>query len=280
MNIIKKNIPNFITSLNIASGTLSIIFAFEGLTTIAAYLILLAAVFDFLDGMTARMLNAYSELGKQLDSLADLISFGLAPSIIVYHIMKSTLLIDKLYINNIDTIKLVYLFSILLIPIFSALRLAKFNIDTKQVSSFIGLPTPANALFFAAIPIISSQNPFDPFLFLVYNKNILIGIVIISSLLLVSPISMFSFKFKNLKFKDNALQFSFLFLILAIIILTGYRSSNLLFSMVYEFRFLQLFVELFYILTKALPLIIFLYILLSTLNSLFNKFTKQNKINS
>lgn len=280
MNIIKKNIPNFITSLNIASGTLSIIFAFEGLITIAAYLILLAAIFDFLDGLTARLLNAYSELGKQLDSLADLISFGVAPSIIVYHIMKSTLLIDKLYVNNIETDKLVYLFAVLLIPIFSALRLAKFNIDTNQVSSFIGFPTPANALFFAAIPIISSQNPFDPFLFLVYNKNVLLGIILVSSLLLVSPIPMFSFKFKNLKFKENILRFTFLILILLIIILTGHNSSNLLLSIIYELRFLELFVELFYILTKALPLIIFLYILLSILNSLFTKFTKQNKINS
>ena len=280
MNIIKKNIPNFITSLNIASGTLSIIFAFEGLITISAYLILLAAVFDFLDGMSARLLNAYSELGKQLDSLADLISFGLAPAIIVYHIMKSTLLIDKLYFSNIDTIKLLYLFAVLLIPIFSALRLAKFNIDTKQTSSFIGLPTPANALFFASIPIISSQNPFDPFLFLVYNKDVLLGIILVSSFLLVSPIPMFSFKFKNLKFKDNILRFSFLFMILLIIGITGASSFNLLVSIIVELRFWELFEELFYILTKALPLIIFLYILLSILNSLFIKFTKQNKINS
>ena len=106
---IKNWIPNFITSLNIAAGSLSIIFTFEGLITQAAYLILIAAVFDFLDGMSARLLNAYSELGKQLDSLADLISFGLAPAIIVYHIMKQTLLIDTLYPSNVETYKLFYL---------------------------------------------------------------------------------------------------------------------------------------------------------------------------
>jgi len=271
---IKNAIPNFITSLNIAAGSLSIIFTFEGLTVQAAYLILIAAIFDFLDGMSARLLNAYSDLGKQLDSLADLISFGLAPTFIVYHIMKSTLLIDKLYLSNIENTKLLYLFLVLLIPIFSALRLGKFNIDTRQTTSFIGLPTPANALFFAAIPIISSQNPFDPFLFLIYNKNILLSIVIISSLLLVSPIPMFSFKFKNLKFKENSIRFIFLGLIVAILILIGSNKANLLWSIIINLRPYDLFIELFYILARALPLIIFLYILLSIIHSLF---TKRNK---
>jgi len=277
---IKNYIPNFITSLNIAAGTLSIIFSFEGLTSMAAFLILIAAVFDFLDGMMARLLNAYSELGKQLDSLADLISFGVAPAIIVYHIMKSSLLIDTLYPHNLEFTKFLYLLSILLIPIFSALRLAKFNIDTKQSTSFIGLPTPANALFFASIPIISSQNPFDPFLFLIYNKTILLGIIIASALLLVSPIPMFSFKFKNLKFKDNIIRYIFLALIVSLLFFTGSNDKQLLGSIILEFRIIEFFIEIFYILAKALPIIIFLYILLSTINSLFIKLTNRTKINS
>ncbi len=274
---IKNSIPNFITSLNIAAGSLSIFFAFEGLTDLAAYLILIAAIFDFLDGMLARLLNAYSDLGKQLDSLADLISFGLAPAVIIYHIMKSTLLIDKLYLSNIESLKLLFLFSVILIPIFSALRLAKFNIDIRQTTSFIGLPTPANALFFASIPIISAQNPFDPFLFLIYNKNILLGIIIVSSFLLVSPIPMFSFKFKNLKLKENSIRFIFIGLIIAILFLVGSNKANLLWSIIINFRITDLLIEIFYILARALPLIIFLYILLSIIYSLFTKLTTTKK---
>ncbi len=271
---IKNYIPNFITSLNIAAGGLSIIFTFEGLTTQAGYLILLAAVFDFLDGMTARLLNAYSELGKQLDSLADMISFGLAPAMIVYHVMKSSLLIDTLYPSNLETYKLFYLFSVLLIPIFSGLRLAKFNIDTRQTTSFIGLPTPANALFFASIPIISSINPFDPVLFLIYNKNILLGIIIASSLFLVSPIPMFSFKFKNLKLRDNGIRFIFLGIILVLLFYSGNCDAEFLWSLITAVRPFLFLREIFYILAKALPIIIFLYILLSIIYSIIVKFRK------
>ena len=272
---IKNSIPNFITSLNIASGTLSIIFSFEGLPTQAAYFILLAAVFDFSDGLVARLLHAQSEMGKELDSLADIISFGLAPAIIAYHIMKSSLLIDILYPSNLEWDRMLYLFSIILIPIFSGLRLAKFNIDTRQTSSFIGLPTPANALFFAAMPIIASQNPFEPILFLIYNKTFLLYTIIISSLLLVSPIPMFSFKFKNLKLKDNALRYFFLSLSLLLLIGAGYQKGNLLWSIISSGRLHFLLPEIFFILAKGLPVIIILYILLSIINSLYQKIKKQ-----
>jgi len=273
---IKKHIPNFITSLNIAAGSLSIIFSFEGLTAQAGYLILLAAVFDFLDGMSARMLNAYSELGKQLDSLADVISFGLAPAVIAYQIMKSAVLVDTLYLNNIEPVKLMYLFVVLLIPIFSGLRLAKFNIDTRQTTSFIGMPTPANAIFFAAIPIISSVNPFDPILFALYDKNTLLVLVIVMSLLLVSPLPMFSFKFKNLKLKENWQRFVFLGLIVGLLTFCGSSRFDLLISLMQNLLFDDLLFEIFYIIVKALPFIIILYILLSLiyfLISLFNKKT-------
>ena len=272
---IKNSIPNFITSLNIAAGSLSIIFSFEGLPKEAAYFILAAAGFDFLDGLSARLLNARSDMGKELDSLADIISFGVAPAIIVYHIMKSSLLIDVLYPHNLETYRMLYLFSFVLIPVFSGLRLAKFNVDDRQTSSFIGLPTPANALFFAAIPIVASQNPFEPILFLFYNKDYLLYIIIISSLLLVSPIPMFSFKFKNLKLKENAMRYFFLFLSFLLLIGAGWEKGNLLWSIISSGRLHFLFPEIFYIIAKGLPVIIFLYILLSIINSLYLKLKKR-----
>lgn len=268
---IKKYIPNFITSLNIAAGSLSIMFSFEGYITLAAYLILIAAVFDFLDGMMARLLNAYSEMGKQLDSLADLISFGVAPSIIVYHIMKDNLLIESLDLGSIGALNLIFLFSFVLIPIFSALRLAKFNIDENQANSFVGLPTPSNAIFFAAIPIIFSFNHLDPFVFFIYNKTTLLGIIVVSSLLLVSPLPMFSFKFKHLRFRENEIKYIFLALILIILIKTGMNRSDSIISLFLEFRIIELFKQFFYILTKALPIIIFLYIFLSIINAKITK---------
>ncbi|MBN2667847.1 MAG: CDP-diacylglycerol--serine O-phosphatidyltransferase [Bacteroidales bacterium] len=277
---IKNHIPNFITSLNIVSGALSIIFAFEGLITLAAYMILIAAVFDFLDGMMARLLKAYSEMGKQLDSLADMVSFGLAPAIIAYHLMKPSIHIETLYPNNIEVYKLIYLFSVILIPIFSGLRLAKFNIDTRQTNNFIGLPTPANALFYASIPIISSQNPFDPFLFLIFDKVNLLLIIITSSLLLVSPFHMFSFKFKNFKWSENKIRFIFLSLILVVIVLSASQELKFIGSLITEMRILLLIKEFFYILVKALPLIIILYIILSLVNSSFTYFKRKQPSNS
>lgn len=270
---IKNSIPNFITSLNIACGGLSIILSFEGYPTIAAYLILVAAVLDFLDGMTARLLNAYSELGKQLDSLADMLSFGLAPSILVYHIMKSALSIEGFNPSQMNGLDFVYLFSILLIPIFSGLRLAKFNIDTNQSTSFVGMPTPANAIFFASIPIIASIYPNDAILSAFYDKNLLVVIIIVSSLLLVSPIPMFSLKFKHLKPKGNEIRFIFLSLIIILLILLGIN-NEISQEVIAQTGQLSIFQEIFYILTKALPLIIFLYILLSIIYNTFVKFKK------
>ena len=152
MSAIKKNIPNFITALNILCGSFSVVLAFEGYILWAAILIGIASIFDFMDGMAARMLNAYSELGKQLDSLADLISFGFAPSIILFVLMKKSLAIDSISFNQYSEIA--FLAIPFLIVVFSAIRLAKFNVDTRQTSSFIGLPTPANALLIASFPLI------------------------------------------------------------------------------------------------------------------------------
>ena len=196
MNAIVKNIPNSITCLNLLSGCFACIFAFQGQYDWVALCIGLSALFDFLDGMAARLLHAYSPLGKELDSLADLISFGLAPGLMVMHLMayNSTF-------HGMAEYQSWWALSALLIPVFSALRLAKFNIDTRQTTSFIGLPVPANALFWIGIcqAGLHMESPVCGYAIVV--------LVIIFSLLLVSEIPMFSLKFKNLKWKENYLRY-------------------------------------------------------------------------
>lgn len=196
MNAIVKNIPNSITCLNLLSGCFACIFAFQGQYDWVALCIGLSALFDFLDGMAARLLHAYSPLGKELDSLADLISFGLAPGLMVMHLMayNSTF-------HGMAEYQSWWALSALLIPVFSALRLAKFNIDTRQTTSFIGLPVPANALFWIGIcqAVLHMASPVCGYAIVV--------LVIIFSLLLVSEIPMFSLKFKNLKWKENYLRY-------------------------------------------------------------------------
>jgi len=142
----KKHIPNFITCLNLFSGCVASYLAFKGNYQGAFVAILFAAVFDFLDGFAARLLKAYSPMGKELDSLADMISFGLAPGAIVFSLLTDTGINEWLP------------FAGFLIPVFSGLRLAKFNIDDRQTSSFLGLPVPANAIFWAGI--VYSFSPF------------------------------------------------------------------------------------------------------------------------
>ena len=196
MNAIVKNIPNSITCLNLLSGCFACIFAFQGQYDWVALCIGLSALFDFLDGMAARLLHAYSPLGKELDSLADLISFGLAPGLMVMHLMayNSTF-------HGMAEYQSWWALSALLIPVFSALRLAKFNIDTRQTTSFIGLPVPANALFWIGIcqAVLRMKSPVCGYA--------IVALVIIFSLLLVSEIPMFSLKFKNLKWKENYLRY-------------------------------------------------------------------------
>lgn len=196
MNAIVKNIPNSITCLNLLSGCFACIFAFQGQYDWVALCIGLSALFDFLDGMAARLLHAYSPLGKELDSLADLISFGLAPGLMVMHLMayNSTF-------HGMAEYQSWWALSALLIPVFSALRLAKFNIDTRQTTSFIGLPVPANALFWIGVcqAVLRRESPVCGYA--------IVALVIIFSLLLVSEIPMFSLKFKNLKWKENYLRY-------------------------------------------------------------------------
>lgn len=195
--MIKKHIPNFITSLNLFSGCVAVFFAFEDNYEAAFIAILIAAVFDFLDGFAARLLKAYSPMGKELDSLADVVSFGLAPGAIVFSLLSNV---------EIDWLPFVGF----LIPVFSGLRLAKFNIDTRQTDSFLGLPVPANAIFLSGIVYSFSS-------FLLNYVWVLIGLVGLFCYFLISEIPMFSLKFKSIAWKNNALQY--IFLIVCVILL-------------------------------------------------------------
>jgi CDP-diacylglycerol---serine O-phosphatidyltransferase len=189
--MIKKHIPNFITCLNLFSGSIAVYLAFKGEFKGAMIAILIAAVFDFLDGFAARLLKAYSPMGKELDSLADVISFGMAPGAMVFSLLST--LENSSYLP----------FVAFLIPVFSGLRLAKFNIDDRQTTSFLGLPVPANAIFWAGLVF-----SFSAFMFT--NYWLLIILICLFCFFLVSEIPMFSLKFKSYGWKANQLQYIFL----------------------------------------------------------------------
>ena len=146
--MLKKHIPNAITCANLFSGCIGIVFAFKGEQEVAAYFVLLSGLFDFFDGMVARLLNVKSEIGKQLDSLADMVSFGFLPGVVMFQLLM---------LSDYSSAYLPYLG--FLITVFSALRLAKFNIDERQTEDFIGLNTPKNTLFIVSLPFIAHDYP-------------------------------------------------------------------------------------------------------------------------
>ncbi|HOX76713.1 MAG TPA: CDP-diacylglycerol--serine O-phosphatidyltransferase [Bacteroidales bacterium] len=233
----KKNIPNGITLLNLVSGGVSVIMALSGEPACAAWLILLAAVFDFLDGLAARLLNARSAIGGELDSLADVISFGLAPSAILYALMLKSPNLPEFAAGEYQ----LFPFSALLLAAFAAARLAKFNTDPGQAIEFRGLPTPATGLFVAAFPLmVHYQGDLEYVRLLTGNFYLLLAVVIVLSALMVSSIPLMSLKFKDLSWKGNIYRY--------VLIL----SVPLLFII---FRFI------------AIPLIIILYIILSIIRS-------------
>ena len=211
-------VPNFITSLNLAAGSLAVFFGIEGHLGWAAIFILFAAVFDFLDGLAARLLKAYSEIGKQLDSLADLVSFGLAPAAMLFTMLELTMFDINRPIFEIEATprQWLFLFSVLIVPIAGAFRLAKFNIDDRQSESFLGLPIPANAIFFASLGLILDFGSKPEINAIILNRFNLMTAIILFSALMISEIPMFSFKFKNLKWKDNQLRFAFILLIIVL----------------------------------------------------------------
>lgn len=263
---IKKHIPNILTLANLFCGILAIKVGFSEYYYLAGCLVILGAIFDFFDGFAARLLKVQGELGKQLDSLADMVTFGVAPGVIMYSFLSS--FIEDSYIPYISFI----------IPLLSAVRLAKFNIGSNQSDKFIGLPTPANALFFVFIPLVlilghlgwdyknfaahihrdymTNRFLIDSLSISETFKYLMIAMILLFSYLLNAPIEMIALKFKSFGWKGNEIRFVFLGLCLVVI------SLSLLISSVFV----------------SVPIIILLYIILSIINNLFKK--KQNELQS
>ena len=225
---IRRYIPNFLTLCNLMSGVVSITLVLQGNMVWAALFIFIAAVFDFSDGMAARLLDARSEIGKQLDSLSDIVSFGVAPGIIVFMMLLqgcegSCNILEKVGITP---------YFALLIPALSAVRLAKFNIDLRQEENFTGLPTPANAIFFAAVPLmLFAGDCCYPLIKLDFlqaffsNTRTLAILAVIMSYMLVSDFRMFSLKFKTMDWQGNKARY--LFLILAVVLLALFSVAGI-----------------------------------------------------
>ena len=209
-NAIVRNIPNTLTSCNLFSGCIAAYMAFHGNYKEALLFIVLGAMFDFFDGMTARLLHVSSPIGKELDSLADDITFGLAPAAIAFSLFK-----EVYYPAFLMPVAGIMPYTAFLIAVFSGLRLAKFNIDERQTSSFIGMPTPANALFWASLAVgghsfLISDN---------FNAIYLFVLVVVMSLLLVAELPMFSLKFKDLSWGHNKVSYIFLIVSLPLLII-------------------------------------------------------------
>lgn len=209
----RKQIPNIVTLLNLFSGCIAIVMAFNGNFTAAFIWIVIAAIFDFLDGFVARLLGASSKLGVELDSLSDVVSFGVAPAIAIFILLRDFTVLPEHLIPIGDFIP----FAAFLLPAFSAYRLAKFNIDERQTTSFIGLPTPANGMFWISYAFgmqnLIGYNPYYIFLTLI--------LIFVFSWLMVSEIPMFSLKMKSLTFKGNEKQYVLAVLTIALITLFG-----------------------------------------------------------
>jgi CDP-diacylglycerol--serine O-phosphatidyltransferase len=202
--------------MNILSGVGGIVAALNGFWNVAFWLMIAGAGFDFFDGMVARLLKVSGELGKQLDSLSDLITFGVLPSIMMYKLLlESNLPYPYFTIFDVRVIPLLAF----LIAAFSSLRLAKFNIDERQTSSFIGLPTPANALFIGALSYAThSICHCNPLHTIIASPFFLIPLVFLSSYILVAELPLFALKFKNLKWNDNKVRYIFIILSITLLI--------------------------------------------------------------
>lgn len=223
----KKHLPNAMTCGHLLCGCVGIVRVFEHDLVAAAYLILLAALLDFGDGFVARLLKASSAIGKELDSLADMVTFGVLPACILFDLLESNEFGPHLMA-----------FSAFSIAVFSALRLAKFNIDPRQTDSFIGVPTPANALVVASFPLMLAFQP--QYAGLIRNPYSLYGYIVLMSFLLVAEIPLFALKFKTFGWAENRVKFIFL----------GLSGVLLL--------FLQF---------AAVPLVVGLYVLLSVIEN-------------
>ncbi|MGM0665678.1 MAG: CDP-diacylglycerol--serine O-phosphatidyltransferase [Bacteroidota bacterium] len=198
----KKHIPNFLTLLNLVSGFIAIIMIMNGNLRLAVWLIAASLLFDFGDGLAARLLKAYSELGVQLDSLADMVSFGVAPGLLMYSLILSA--------EGLDSIEPYIKYLPVLIPLFSAIRLARFNIDKSGGDHFRGLPTPGNAFFIISLVFASEYGTSQLIEGLISSRIVLCFLTVVFSSLMITGIPMFSFKFRHLRFKGNELRIVFL----------------------------------------------------------------------
>lgn len=199
---IVKHIPNTITSCNLISGCISIYLTLNGFHFAAALMIFAAAIFDFFDGFAARMLDAKSPIGGELDSLSDVVSFGVAPSFILADHMK--MMGVEWMVGGVN----VFVFTAFVLAAFAAVRLAKFNIDTRQTSSFLGLPVPAVGLFIASLSIMMMRiNENGLLMEAVNNPCFFIVMILVFSWLMISEVPFFSFKVKSLRFADNKLRY-------------------------------------------------------------------------
>ena len=247
----KQHIPNFITLLNLLCGCIAVLFAVQNMLQLTALFVFLGIFFDFLDGLAARLLKVQSEIGVQLDSLADMVTSGVVPGIVMFQLLNMSHTGgwsnsgEGLYYEITETMIWVggkfYVLSLagFIITLASAYRLAKFNIDENQVSSFIGLPTPANTLLILSLPLILLYHNNDILNSIILNEWFLIGVTLLSAFLLNANIELFALKFKNWQFKGNELRY--LFLIGSLVLLL-------------TLKFL------------AIPVIIALYILMSLLS--------------
>ena len=241
MNI-KKHIPNIITLGNLFCGTLAVIYAVNSDFIATALFVVLGIGFDFFDGFVARILNVQGELGKQLDSLADMVTSGVVPGIVMLQLLTKAFHTDVVgYFGTENPSQSYVPYVGLLLTLFAGYRLAKFNIDERQTDSFIGLPTPAMSLFVISLPLITTFASQSFFVSLIHNKIFLIMITLLLSFVMVAELPLFSLKFKNYAFKDNGIKY--VFLILAVVLLV-----------VLQF--------------VALPIIILMYILFSVVQNI------------
>lgn len=239
---IKKQIPNLITLLNLTSGLIALVYAFDTNLQMAFIWVCVGIFLDFWDGFFARVLKAQSELGLQLDSLADMVTSGVVPGVVMYKLLENIGELRDEYNLSSDNFYLGVLpFVGFVITLASCYRLAKFNVDTRQTDSFIGLPTPANALFILSLPMILNHSDGTGFVFdMLSNPYILVGISLLSAYLLNAEIPLFSLKVKYFNWDTNKIQI--IFLVLSMLLL-------------FFFQYL------------GIPIIILLYVLLSVVNN-------------
>lgn len=238
MNI-KKHIPNLITLLNLFSGCIALVFALNKDFDLAFYFVCLGIFLDFFDGFFARLFKVSSPLGLQLDSLADMVTSGVVPGVVMYQMIANSSAFPTM---NSDVV--FYPFLGFIITLGSCYRLANFNIDTRQTDSFIGLPTPANALFILSLPLVLKYSDSIIILELLTNHWLLMVITLFSAYILNAEIPLFSLKIKKFNITDNVLQIVFL-------------SLSLLFLLFFEYL--------------GIPIVIIFYVLLSVLNNTFLK---------